>query len=215
MSTVKRQSTARRQAQPRPATVARRAEVVRSALDVFGAKGYANGTLIDIAELVDMTPAGILHHFGSKDQLLLEVLSYRDATDVQDLDDQHIPGGIELFKHLIRTAAANAQRAGIVQAFVVLSAESVTDGHPARHYFDDRYRTLRREIAEAFEVVCAERGVEAPETIHRAAASILAVMDGLQVQWLIDPADVDLAQTTEYAIRVIVESVLGPGALDG
>jgi AcrR family transcriptional regulator len=215
MSTVKRQNTAKRPAQPRPATVARRAEVVRSALDVFGAKGYANGTLIDIAELVDMTPAGILHHFGSKDQLLLEVLSYRDATDVQDLDDQHIPGGIELFKHLIRTAAANAQRAGIVQAFVVLSAESVTDGHPARHYFDDRYRTLRREIAEAFEVVCAERGVEAPETIHRAAASILAVMDGLQVQWLIDPADVDLAQTTEYAIRVIVESVLGPGALDG
>jgi AcrR family transcriptional regulator len=175
-------------------------------LDVFGAKGYANGTLIDIAELVDMTPAGILHHFGSKDQLLLEVLSYRDATDVQDLDDQHIPGGIDLFKHLIRTAAANAQRAGIVQAFVVLSAESVTDGHPARHYFDDRYRTLRREIAE--------RGVDAPETIHRAAASILAVMDGLQVQWLIDPADVDLAETSEYAIRVIVESVLGPGALD-
>ncbi|TKJ99363.1 TetR family transcriptional regulator [Plantibacter flavus] len=215
MSTVKRQNTAKRPAQPRPATVARRAEVVRSALDVFGAKGYANGTLIDIAELVDMTPAGILHHFGSKDQLLLEVLSYRDATDVQDLDDQHIPGGIDLFKHLIRTAAANAQRAGIVQAFVVLSAESVTEDHPARHYFDDRYRTLRREIAEAFEVVCAERGVDAPETIHRAAASILAVMDGLQVQWLIDPADVDLAETSGYAIRVIVESVLGPGALDG
>lgn len=215
MSTVKRQNTVKRPAQPRPATVARRAEVVRSALDVFGAKGYANGTLIDIAELVDMTPAGILHHFGSKDQLLLEVLSYRDATDVQDLDDQHIPGGIDLFKHLIRTAAANAQRAGIVQAFVVLSAESVTEDHPARHYFDDRYRTLRREIAEAFEVVCAERGVDVPETIHRAAASILAVMDGLQVQWLIDPADVDLAKTSEYAIRVIVESVLGPGALDG
>ena len=215
MSTVKRQNTVKRPAQPRPATVARRAEVVRSALDVFGAKGYANGTLIDIAELVDMTPAGILHHFGSKDQLLLEVLSYRDATDVQDLDDQHIPGGIDLFKHLIRTAAANAQRAGIVQAFVVLSAESVTEDHPARHYFDDRYRTLRREIAEAFQAVCAERGVDAPETIHRAAASILAVMDGLQVQWLIDPADVDLAETSEYAIRVIVESVLGPGALDG
>jgi len=207
-------STVKRQPRPRPATVARRAEVVRSALDVFGAKGYANGTLIDIADLVDMTPAGILHHFGSKDQLLLEVLRYRDTADVQDLDDKHIPGGIDLFKHLIRTATANAQRAGIVQAFVVLSAESVTEDHPARHYFDDRYRTLRREAAEAFTEVCTARGIDAPDTIHRAAASILAVMDGLQVQWLIDPADVDLAETTAFAITVIVESVLGPGALD-
>ncbi len=194
----------------RPETLERRRAILRAATEVFGSKGYANGTLLDIADQVDMTHAGILHHFGSKDQLLVEVLRYRDESDVENLEQKHIPGGIELFRHLVRTAFANARRAAIVQAYVVLSAESVTDGHPAREYFEDRYRTLRDEVAEAFREVCAERGITAEDRIGHAAACILAVMDGLQVQWLLEPGKVELAETTEYAIEAIMTSVLEP-----
>ncbi len=202
----------RRQSRPRAETVARKREILEAALDTFGSKGYANGTLTDIADQVGMTHAGILHHFGSKDQLLLEVLRYRDESDVADLRDHHIPDGIELFRHLVKTALANARRAGIVQAYVVLSAESVTDAHPARTFFEDRYRTLRGEIVHAFEVLCAQRGIALPETVARASASILAVMDGLQVQWLLDPESVDLARATEFAIEAIVAAVVDPPA---
>ncbi len=209
----------RRQPRSRPATIARRRVILDAALDIFGAKGYSGGTLQDIADQVGMTHAGILHHFGSKDQLLLEVLTHRDETDVADLEDQHIPGGIELFRHLVRTAFANAKRAGIVQAFAVLSAESVTDDHPGRRYFEDRYRTLRGEASMAFEQVCAERGITDPGPIADASASILAVMDGLQVQWLLDPSAVDLGRASEFAIEAIVAAVLEPrgsvlGAVD-
>ncbi len=195
----------------RPATLERRKEILKAALEIFGSKGYNKGPLTEIAEQVDMTHAGILHHFGSKDQLLLEVLSYRDETDVEGLAEQHIPSGIELFRHLVRTAFANAERAGIVQAYAVLSAESVTDDHPGKAYFDGRYRTLRAEVAEAFEVVCAERGVDLDEPrVKRAAASILAVMDGLQVQWLLARDEVDLGETSQFAIEAIVQAVLHP-----
>jgi AcrR family transcriptional regulator len=200
----------RRQPRSRPETIARRRVILDAALDIFGAKGYTNGTLQDIADQVGMTHAGILHHFGSKDQLLLEVLTRRDEVDVADLENQHIPGGLELFRHLVRTAFANAKRAGIVQSFAVLSAESVTDDHPGRAYFEDRYRTLRHEVVEAFGVVCEERGVTEPGPISDAAASILAVMDGLQVQWLLDPAAVDLGRASEFAIEAIVAAVLEP-----
>ncbi|GAA2007990.1 TetR/AcrR family transcriptional regulator [Microbacterium ulmi] len=201
---------ARPQRKSRPATLVRRREILDAAVDIFGAKGFAGGTLVDIAAQVGMTHAGILHHFGSKDQLLLEVLRYRDESDVADLEERHIPDGMPLFRHLVRTAIANAQRAGIVQAFVVLSAESVTDDHPAQAYFTARYEQLRGEVAHAFTAVCAERGITAPDTIEDAAASILAVMDGLQVQWLLAPERVDLARATEFAIEAIVSSVLGP-----
>lgn len=204
------QSTERRQPRSRPETVARRREIVKAAEEIFGSKGYANGTLGDIAEQVGMTHAGILHHFGSKDQLLLEVLEYRDETDVADLVDKHIPDGIELFRHLVRTAFANARRAGIVQAFVVLSAESVTDNHPAHAFFLGRYQTLRAEVAHAFVAMCEEQGVDAPDTIQDAAAAILATMDGLQVQWLLNPESVDLGRTTAFAIEAIVSAVLRP-----
>ena len=198
----------RRQPRSRPETLARRRDILNASVDIFGSKGYANGTLVDIAEQVGMTHAGILHHFGSKDQLLLEVLRFRDESDVADLADRHIPDGLDLFRHLVRTAVANAYRAGIVQAYVVLSAESVTDHHPAREFFVERYRTLRAETAQAFMVACVEQGVEEPETIANAAASILAVMDGLQVQWLLEPGAVDLAKATEFAIEAIVAAVL-------
>ncbi len=202
-------STQRRRTGTRPETQARRQSILKAATEVFGNKGYANGTLAEIADQVGMTHAGILHHFGSKDHLLLEVLTYRDQTDVEHLRERHIPGGLDLFRHLVRTAFANAKRAGIVQAFVVLSGESVTEGHPAREYFMRRYSTLRAEITEAFEQVCQERGITDPGPIRYASAAILAVMDGLQVQWLLDPS-VELAEATEFAIESIVSAVLNP-----
>lgn len=199
-----------RQVKSRPETLARRREILDAAVEIFANRGYTGSSLVEIAERVGMTHAGVLHHFGSKDALLLEVLDHRDRTDVAHLEGKHIPDGLDLFRHLVKTALLNAQRAGIVQAFAVLSAESVTDGHPGRTYFEERYRTLRGDVDHAFRVVCRERGIEAPATVDAAAASILAVMDGLQVQWLLDPEAVDLARSTAFAIEAIVRAVVGP-----
>jgi len=203
-------SAPRKTPKSRPATLERRRDILRAALDTFGAKGYNKAPLSEIAEQVDMTHAGILHHFGTKDQLLLEVLRYRDESDVEDLEGHHIPTGIDLFRHLVKTAFQNAERAGIVQAYAVLSAESVTDAHPAREFFETRYRTLRSEAVDAFEGLCAERGVAVPATVHPASAALLAVMAGLQIQWLLDPTRVDLGEASEFAIDAIVAAVLAP-----
>ena len=200
----------RRQPRSRPETLARRRDILDAATEIFGAKGFTGGTLQEIADQVGMTHAGILHHFGSKDALLLEVLRHRDETDVADLEEQHIPDGMDLFRHLVRTAFANADRPGIVQAYAVLSAESVTDDHPGREFFQRRYDTLRSEVAHAFAVACAERGITEPETVAYASTSILAVMDGLQVQWLLDPTSLDLGRASEFAIEAIVAAVLEP-----
>lgn len=195
----------------RPATLAKREQILKAAVEIFGNKGSTNGTLADVAEQVGITHAGVLHHFGSKQKLLLEVLAYRDQTDVAELAEKHIPDGPELFLHLVRTAFANEKRPGIVQAYTVLSAESVTDDHPARGFFEDRYTTLRREVTAAFHELCAQEGVRDPDTIADAAAAILAVMDGLQLQWLLHPEIVELGGASEFAIQAIVNAVLRPG----
>lgn len=195
----------------RPATRAKREQILKSAVEIFGSKGSTNGTLADIAEQVGITHAGVLHHFGSKQNLLLEVLTYRDETDVADIAEKHIPDGPALFLHLVRTAFSNARRAGIVQVYTVLSAESVTENHPARSYFELRYTNLRAEVGAAFRELCAQEGVTEPDTIETAAASILAVMDGLQLQWLLHPEAIELGEASEFAIQAIVNAVLRPG----
>ncbi|SDQ81987.1 TetR/AcrR family transcriptional regulator [Microbacterium sp. cf332] len=195
----------------RPSTRQKRTDILKAAIEIFGNKGYTNGTLADIAEQVGMTHAGVLHHFGSKQNLLLEVIAYRDEADVEELDDKHIPGGADLFLHLVRTAFENARRPGIVQVYTVLSSESVTDGHPGRDYFEHRYTTLRRDVADAFRIICTAEGVTDDAAIELAAASILGVMDGLQLQWLLLPGTIGLGEASEFAIRAIVNAVLHPG----
>jgi hypothetical protein len=116
---------------------------------------------------------------------------------------------MNLFRHLVRTAIWNAQRPGIVQAFTVLSAEATTEGHPGQRYFHVRYENLRHELARAFRVVCADHGVEDTETIDVGAAAVLAVMDGLQVQWLLAPEAIDLGRASAFAIEAIVRAVVG------
>jgi AcrR family transcriptional regulator len=197
-------------AHPRPATERKRTEILRAAIETFGTKGSVNGTLNDVAEQVGITHAGVLHHFGSKQNLLLEMLEFRDRDDVAHLASRRIPDGPALFAHLVATAQRNAQREGIVQVYTVLSAESVTDEHPAKSFFEERYRTLRGEVADAFRALCAQEGVTEPATIAKASASILAVMDGLQLQWLLEPDAVDLAEASAFAIEAIVNGVLRP-----
>lgn len=195
----------------RPATRVKREQILIAAMDIFGSKGSTKGTLADVAEQVGMTHAGVLHHFGSKQNLLLELLAYRDRADVADLVEQHIPGGPDLFLHLVRTAFANSRRVGLVQAYAVLSAESATDDHASRPFFQERYATLRAELTDAFEELFRQEGARDPQFVSAGAASILAVMDGLQLQWLLDPTAVELGEASEFAIRAIVNGVLSPG----
>src|SRR3954447_1138427 len=166
---------ARKPRQPRQATAERRAEILRAAANTFGSKGYMSGSLTEVAEQVGITHAGVLHHFGSKEQLLVEVLEYRDKEDVRDLEGQHIPGGLELFRHLVRTARANVERRGIVQGYTVLTGESVTENHPARGWVLDRFTILRGEIADAIREVGGP--TVSDELAGRAASAIIAVMD--------------------------------------
>jgi AcrR family transcriptional regulator len=144
----------------------------------------------------------VLHHFGSKNQLLLAVLDHRDKVDVRHLEGQVAPSGPAFLRHLAKTAEINASRAGIVQTYAVLSAESVTDGHPAQQYFRDRFVFLRERIAEAFRELAPAGAPE--EELSQAAAAVIAVMDGLQVQWLLSPELVDMPTAVDAVIDGLV-----------
>ena len=189
---------------PQARTLQRRQAILEAAMEVFAAHGYRNGSLAEIADQVGMTHAGVLHHFGSKEQLLVEVLEYRDQADVEDLEGHHVPAGTDMLKHLIRTAAQNQERPGIVQTYAVLSAEAVTTDHPAREWFRSRYAGLRTMIFNALKDALPSDTTVPDTEIEAATTAIIGMMDGLQVQWLLDPSEVDMPT----AVELIIESVL-------
>ena len=56
--------------------------------------------------------------------------------------------------------------------------------------------------------VCGPENLRPDAEIESAAQAIVAVMDGLQIQWLLDPEAVDLAGSTAFAIRAILAAVV-------
>lgn len=179
----------------------RRSEIVRAARDVFSAKGYNNGSLADIAERVGITHQGVLHHFGSKEQLLVEVLRERDEAERTGR-----PSGVAFLHHVLQTVERNTRRPGIVQAYTVLSAESVTEEHPAQDWFRTRFTDLRTELAAALQVAAGPDAGAGPEEFRRAAAVLVATMDGLQVQWLLDPDAVDMPAVLTGLLNTLLTS---------
>ncbi|MGY6018608.1 TetR/AcrR family transcriptional regulator [Streptomyces spinosirectus] len=162
----------------------RRAEIVRAALEVIAERGYRGTSLAAVAERVGLTQQGLLHHFPTKEALLVAVLKERDQWDAVPATQWRV----DLLASLVEY---NAMRPGIIQTFSALLGESVTEGHPAREYFTDRYRQVRESMAG---VLRAEYGERLPNglTPERTAPLLVAVMDGLQYQWLLDPESVDM-----------------------
>ncbi|MFD7130298.1 TetR/AcrR family transcriptional regulator [Streptomyces sp. NPDC059894] len=180
----------------------RRAEIVRAALEVIAERGYRGASLAAVAERVGLTQQGLLHHFPTKDALLVAVLEERDQWDA-------VPDTRWRVDLLASLVEYNAMRPGIVQTFSALLGESVTEGHPARRYFTERYTQVRANMAA---VLRTEYGERLPNglTPERTAPLLVAVMDGLQFQWLLDPESVDMPGAFRDFLRLLGED-LGEG----
>ncbi|WP_282085473.1 TetR/AcrR family transcriptional regulator [Streptomyces tendae] len=185
-----------------PEALRRQQEILSIATDTFAARGYNNASLAEIADRAGLTQAGVLHYFRSKSLLLTSVLELRDEQDIEQLGTER-PHGLAFLRHLVDTARRNAEREGIVRLYAVLSAESVTDEHPAQAYFRDRYTGLRAFVTDALTEACGLAEADADRAGH-AANAVIAVMDGLQVQWLLDPGAVEMAASTDLVIRSLL-----------
>lgn len=184
-------------------TSAKRTAILDAALEVFAESGYRSGSLRDVAGKVGMSEAGLLHHFPSKSALLAAVLERRDQHS-----RERVPFGADAgeasLRGLIDLAAYNASIPGVVELYCVLSAEATAPDHPAHEYFTGRYELTRTSLRASFEGLEREGRLLAGVTPQQAAVATLAMMDGLQVQWLLDRQVVDMAQALEVFFRGFV-----------
>ncbi|MER5845749.1 TetR/AcrR family transcriptional regulator [Streptomyces sp. NPDC002012] len=166
----------------------RRAEILRATLEVIAERGYRGASLSAVAERVGLSQQGLLHYFPTKEALLVAVLEERDQWDTGGGTRSDGTWRMDLLASLVEY---NAMRPGIVQTFSALLGESVTEGHPAREFFTRRYTQVRASMAAMLRAEYGERlpGGLSPE---RAAPLLVAMMDGLQYQWLLDPDSVDM-----------------------
>ncbi|MET8211450.1 TetR/AcrR family transcriptional regulator [Streptomyces sp. NPDC005373] len=181
---------------------AQREEVLRAALDVFVERGYRGASIDAVAERAGLTRQGVLHYYPSKKYLLLALLHLREDLNRQhllhpDWDDSDMPA---------RFAEALAFDQGIpslAQVHSVVMAEAATGQEPSRGYA----RARRRELTELITQGLAERfGERLPSGLApgTAATALLALVEGMQHQWLVDTDDERYQDTVRDALAVLL-----------
>jgi AcrR family transcriptional regulator len=178
--------------------VAKREEILTTALEVIAKNGYHKTSIRDLAAAVGLSQTGLLHYFGTKEELFVAILQKRDSTDEQSLrvdPEDYAPA--QLIAGLLGVGRHNAQVPGLVQLYAQFSTEAAEEGHPARPYFQERYAYYRRIVAAAIRELQEAGEVPASVDPERTAALMAAATDGLQTQWMLDPS-IDMGEHLEY-----------------
>ncbi|UUU30950.1 TetR/AcrR family transcriptional regulator [Streptomyces sp. CA-210063] len=181
----------------------RRLRILDAAVEHFAQWGFHASSLARIAKDVGITQGGLLHHFRGKEDLLVQVLGRMDETDRERFFSREFESAAQMFAALVKLAEFNSTRLGRTRMFNVLAAEAGDPGHPAHAYFVKRYAEVVDTVAGVL-----RRGVDTGELradtdVVAVAQELAAVMDGLQIQWVLDPKGFDMAgRFRAYAERV-------------
>lgn len=186
-------------------TEARRHEILEAAFEVFSTSGYRSGSLKDVADKVGLSQAGLLHHFPSKEALLEALLVLRDEDSVVRTGSLTAKG-IDMLRGLVELTRYNTTIPGLVALYCVLSAEATDPEHPAHGYFQNRYNWVRQTMTAAFAELDRQSQLRPGVVPAAAARQLVALMDGLQVQWLLDHDSVDMpAEVAAFLEAVTTE----------
>lgn len=198
-----------RRDRPRLSAAQRRPQIIDAATSLIAERGFWGVSMQDIADRCELTVPGLLRHMESKVGLLIAVLEHRDVEDALSLraylgatEDElpqdwatGRPAGVDLRRLCAATMRRNATQPEIVRLFTLLAAESLDPAHPAHAYF-----ARRQQLAAAAYTALAERLTDRPEVLAR---QIMAMMDGLQIQWLRTPETTDLVREWETAAETL------------
>ncbi|WP_288780423.1 TetR/AcrR family transcriptional regulator [uncultured Kocuria sp.] len=162
--------------------VAKRAEILDCALRLYGISPGHAPTLSAIADEANLTEAGVLHYFGSKTELFVEVLRSRDARirDHYDVDDPNFVW--QYLQDMTKTP-------GLMRLFEDMSLAATDPEHPAAAFMVEHENLARQVITRAL-------NIDDEEIIN----TLIATAEGLSIRWLRDPS-VDIVGSLRSLIR--------------
>ena len=198
---------------PRAGSEDKRARILNEAVVLFGEHGYAGTSLADIANAADISKAGLLHHFSSKDELFCKVLERRDREDalsilvespagegdtvetpvdtIGNLDTLDVAGASDLdgnpwalLERYIELLERNVAHRDLTAIYTATAVSVLDAEHPAHRWMANHLNSAVERFESSFEAGKAAGLVDPQMPSRLVARSLVALIDGLQLQWL-------------------------------
>jgi AcrR family transcriptional regulator len=169
--------------------------------------GWRNTTLGRIARDAGVTPAGLLHHFESKEQLLHAVLEARD-----EYDDAYrgMTSGEDILERIEGVADRFQRVPDLVGMYVVLLIEHIDPDAPLHDRLLDRYHAAVETVADG--IRRGQRAGRFRTDVDPAvkAVEIVAFLYGMETSWLLDPS-IPVPEVFREYVRSLAHQLTSPG----
>jgi AcrR family transcriptional regulator len=188
-----------------------RRRILSAAATVFAARGFNGGSLNDIAVGARMTRPGVLHHYPSKQAVLLALLEQRDRQiqeASQPSDDWSLADVVAALPGQFAFILRERELVALAHA---LTAEASDPDHPARTWVLARHSALRASFGDAIRRSQLAGEVDADIDPIAAAAALLGAIEGIENQWLVSPDTFNAAAALAIACRAFLAGLAPRG----
>ena len=124
----------RKPGRPKAGSEDKKARILAEALILFSTRGFVATSLADIARAADISKAGLLHHYASKDQLLAAVLDERDRRTIVRLPRADA-GAAAALDAWVEMVSHNQRHPDGVALYTAMSAAVIDATHQAHPWF--------------------------------------------------------------------------------
>lgn len=150
---------------------------------VIGREGARRTSLRLIADEVGITEPGILHYFGTKENLYTQTLQMRDDENaVSHYDPERDP--ISSFIAIIED---NMAVPNLAHLFAQVALDAADPEHPAHQFFIDRTAVIQGFLTPAVAQMQADGVITNALPPDQIVRLLHAMADGLQLHWIQDP----------------------------
>lgn len=177
-----------------------REAILEAAVESFANGGTRGTTLARIADSIGVTVPAILHHFGSKEMLLREVVARRDTRNDEVLSSSTSRNALEqLAAHSqwAQSLVSDQELANLTQLATIMTAEALDPDSPVRDEFQARHEQFRQQLITVIKKGKEEGSIRPDVDARRVATEVIAFMQGAQLQWFLDRDRVDLVGVLE------------------
>ncbi len=199
-------------ARPRTREDGRREEIVKAALRLILKTGYNSVTLADIAQQIGVSKGLISYYFPKKDDVfvaVLEQIADRLTGDFESFYTSDVAAA-EKLKMIFANLFGNEKRARRYYTVVIDYMAQAIRTRQVQEYVQliyTSYRTYMERIVQDGVASGEFRQIE-PE---RSASMILALMEGLVLQWFFDRKAFDLDEAYGVCVSFVNQYLMAEG----
>jgi AcrR family transcriptional regulator len=178
--------------------------ILEAASTLFANAGYRGTTIAAVAEKVGISDAGVLHHFKTKEALLLAVLQEYGRSVDAGIAASGVHG-IELLRLVREWGAGMEARPEVSALLIALTTEYLTGDAPARRALQASYRHGLDRYVAAFATAAANGDLRRDLDPVAEASALIAHMDGIRLQWFLLDQSFSMADSVRRYVDAVLE----------